>query len=141
MQPGLVKVNLRPAQVADFGRPQAMAIAHEDHGRVAMPAPVVLGLSEELINLSGGEVLALAQFRIRRAPRCARANCTIFDDWGNQPESRFHWGFPSELETTARKLAAFDAVEGRKRPAQMNWPTQDSSTRRTFGFAVGSADR
>src|SRR5260370_7618263 len=116
MQPGLVKVNLRPAQVADFGRPQAMAIAHEDHGRVAMPAPVVLGLSEELINFAGGEVLQLAQFRIRRAPRRALANCTIFDDWGDQPRSRFHWGFPSYFETTARNFPPSPALHNSHSP-------------------------
>jgi hypothetical protein len=81
MQAGLVKVDLAPTEIANFGRSQAVAIAHEDHGRVAMPAPVVLGRGDQLIDLGGRQILALAQRRIGRAPQRSRADCTVFSGW------------------------------------------------------------
>jgi|RhiMetdeSRZDD1v2_1073273.scaffolds.fasta_scaffold53687_7 hypothetical protein len=35
--------NLIPAQVDEFGSPQTVAVSHEDHGRISVGPPVVLG--------------------------------------------------------------------------------------------------
>ena len=42
VQAALGEFDLLPLQVADLGGPQAMAVGHQDHGRVAMPIAAML---------------------------------------------------------------------------------------------------
>jgi hypothetical protein len=37
------KIDLVPAQIGQFGRPQAMAVGDEDHCKIPMPPAVALG--------------------------------------------------------------------------------------------------
>jgi hypothetical protein len=53
------KLDLAPPQIAQLGSLQAVAIADQDHGRVAMPPPAALpGRSHQRLDLTAGEILA-----------------------------------------------------------------------------------
>ena len=65
VQTSMIEVNRIPAERHQFGRAEAMAISDQDHGRVAMPMPVVTSRCDQLLDLFGGQVLAAADFGIR----------------------------------------------------------------------------
>ena len=50
----------RPWQVAQFGDAQAVAVADQDHGRVALAMAVALGRLDQALDLTLGQVLAIA---------------------------------------------------------------------------------
>src|SRR6516164_5054663 len=60
VQAALGELDLLPLQVADLRRPQAMAVGHQDHGRVAMAVAAMLsGAVHQPLNLALGEVASL----------------------------------------------------------------------------------
>src|SRR6516225_3413287 len=77
VQAALGQLDLLPLQVAHLGGPQAMAVGHQDHGRVAMPIPAMLaGAVHQPLNLALGEVAPL--------------DCQVYDAWGAFLGYRFH---------------------------------------------------
>jgi hypothetical protein len=67
MQVSGTKIDLFPAQVDNFGCPQAMPIGNEDHRRVSVTVSVAFRCLNELLNLGLGQVLAAAKFAVRPA--------------------------------------------------------------------------
>jgi hypothetical protein len=102
VQGGRPEVDLIPAQVNQFGRPQAVPIGHQDHGGVAPAMAVVLGGGDQPLDLGLGEVFAGAQVGVRPS---ARWNCSFYDGWRDQLEMRFRHGFQSRALATVRKMA------------------------------------
>ena len=79
VQAALGEFDLLPLQVADLGGPQAMAVGHQDHGRVAMPiAAMLTGAVHQPFDLALGEVAPL--------------DCQVYDAWGAFLGCRFHRG-------------------------------------------------
>src|SRR4029453_19576939 len=77
MKATLGQLDLLPLQVADLRRPQAMAVGHQDHGRVAMPiAAMLAGAAHQPLDLALGEVAPL--------------DCQVYDAWGAFFGCRFH---------------------------------------------------
>src|SRR5262249_36163552 len=73
--------DLLPLQIANLGGPQAMAVGHQDHGRIAMAVPAMLaGAVHEPLDLALGEVAPL--------------DCQVYDAWGPFLGCRFHAGKP-----------------------------------------------
>jgi len=65
----LGQFDLLPLQVADLRGPQAMAVGHQDHGRVAMPiAAMLAGAVHQALDLALGEIASL--------------DCQVYDAWG-----------------------------------------------------------
>src|SRR5262249_44835925 len=61
----------------DLRCPQAMAVGHQDHGRVAMPiAAVFAGAVHQALDLALGEIAPL--------------DCQVYDAWGAFLGCRFH---------------------------------------------------
>src|SRR5262245_42899131 len=76
-QAALGELDLLPLQVADLRRPQAMAVGHEDHGRVAMPVATMLASAvHQALDLALGEIASL--------------DCQVYDGWSAFLGSRFH---------------------------------------------------
>jgi hypothetical protein len=66
---GAVEVDLVPSEVADLGRPQAVPVSEEHHGRVSVAVPVSpRGLNQPL-DLAGGEVLPGPEVGVLRPSR------------------------------------------------------------------------
>ena len=60
VQAALGQLDLLPLQVADLRCPQAMAVGHQDHGRVAMPIAAVLARAvHQALDLALGEIAPL----------------------------------------------------------------------------------
>jgi len=77
VQAALGEFDLLPLQVADFRRPQAMAVGDQHHGRVAMPiAAMLAGAVHQPLDLALGEI--------------APFNCQVYDAWGAFLGYRFH---------------------------------------------------
>ena len=75
----LGELDLLPLQVAHLGGAQAMAVGHQDHGRVAMPIAAMLsGAVHQPLNLALGEVAPL--------------DCQVYDAWCAFLGCRFHRG-------------------------------------------------
>jgi hypothetical protein len=55
---GAVEVDLVPAQVARFGRPEALPVGQQDHGRVPVTVPITSDCLDQRLDLVGGEVLS-----------------------------------------------------------------------------------
>jgi hypothetical protein len=70
-----VEVALVPAQVHQFGSPQAVPVGHQDHGGVPVTVPVALGCLGQADDLGFGQILAGSQLGIRHP---ARRNCSIY---------------------------------------------------------------
>src|SRR6516165_5434201 len=66
VQPALGQLDLLPLQVADFRRPQAVAVGDQDHGRVAMPIAAARAVHQPL-DLGLGEIASL--------------DCQVYDAW------------------------------------------------------------
>jgi hypothetical protein len=58
----------RPWQVAQFGDAQAVAVADQDHGRVALAMAIALGRLDQAVDLELGEMLAIAAHVAVAAP-------------------------------------------------------------------------
>src|SRR6516162_3906969 len=81
VQAALGQLDLLPLRVADLRRPQAMAVGHQDHGRVAMPIAAMLsGAVHQPLDLALGEIAPL--------------DCQVYDAWGAFLGCRFHAGKP-----------------------------------------------
>jgi hypothetical protein len=60
MHRGGLELHRRPLQAAEFGYPQAMPEADQDHGGVALAIAVAPGDLDQALDLMLGEVLAIA---------------------------------------------------------------------------------
>src|SRR5215475_306229 len=79
VEAALGQFDLLPLQVADLGGPQAVAISHQDHGRVAMPIAAVLARAvHQALDLALGEIASL--------------DCQVYGAWGAFLGCRFHRG-------------------------------------------------
>src|SRR5262249_55540006 len=77
VQAALGQFDLLPLQVAHLGGPQAMAVGHQDHGRIAMPiAAMLAGAVYQPVDLALGEIAPL--------------DCQVYDAWGAFLGCRFH---------------------------------------------------
>src|SRR6516164_4194251 len=77
VQAGLGELDLLPLQVAHLRGPQAMAVGHQDHGRVAMPIAAVLARAvDQALDLAPGEIASL--------------DCQVYDAWCAFLGCRFH---------------------------------------------------
>ena len=77
VQAALGELDLLPLQGAHLGGPQAMAVGHQDHGRVAMAVAAMLaGAVHQALDLAFGEVVPL--------------DCQVYDAWGAFLGCRFH---------------------------------------------------
>jgi len=77
VQAALRELDLLPLQVAHLRGPQAMAVGHQDHGRVAMPVAAMLaGPVHQALDLALGEVAPL--------------DCQVYDAWCAFFGCRFH---------------------------------------------------
>ena len=84
VQAAFRQLDLLPLQIADLGRPQTVAIGHQDHRRIAMAAPTELaGAVHQTLNLTLGEV--------------APFDCQVYDAWGAFLGCRFHRTKPTLL--------------------------------------------
>src|SRR5262249_18881919 len=76
-QAALGEFDLMPLQVADLRCPQAMAVGHQDHGRVAMPIAAILARAvHQALDLALGEIASL--------------DCQVYDAWCAFFGYRFH---------------------------------------------------
>src|SRR5215467_4364990 len=77
VQAALGELDLLPLQVGYLGGPQAMAVGHQDHGRVAMPVAAILASAvHQSLDLALGEIAPL--------------DCQVYDVWSALLGSRFH---------------------------------------------------
>src|SRR5262249_28821975 len=93
VQAALGELDLLPLQVADLGGPQAMAVGHQDHGRIPMPVTAMLaGVVHQPLDFALGEI--------------ASFNCQVYDVWSALLGSRFHRGktFLFDIEWLAYTL-------------------------------------
>ena len=65
MEIGRSEVDLVPTQINQLGSSQAVAIRDEDHSRITVTPPVLLGRIDELVDLGLGQVLAGPQLAVR----------------------------------------------------------------------------
>ena len=79
------EVDLVPAQVADFARPEPVPEGDQDHGRVPMAVAVGLGGLDQRLDLAGRQVLARAKLGVRPP---GRRNCSENFSWRDQLECR-----------------------------------------------------
>ena len=86
VQGGRGEVDLVPAQVRQFARPQTMAVGHKDHRGVPVAPSVALGGLEQPLDLGLRQVFAGAQVGIGTA---RRPNCSYFGVRCHQLEMRF----------------------------------------------------
>src|SRR5215510_13220207 len=57
VQAALGQFDLLPLQVADLRRPEAMAVGHQDHGRIAMAvAAMLVSAVHQALDLALGEI-------------------------------------------------------------------------------------
>ena len=75
---GRGEVDLIPAQVDQFGCPEAVAIGHQDHRGIPVAPSVALGGLEQPLDLGLRQVLAGPQVGVGAALRC---NCSIYGAW------------------------------------------------------------
>ena len=77
VEAALGQLDLLPLQVAGLRRPQAMAVGHQDHGRIPMPVAVVLARAvDQAFDLALGEMASL--------------DCQVYDAWCAFFGCRFH---------------------------------------------------
>ena len=60
-----MEVDLIPAQIDQFAHSQAKAEGHKDHGGVAVVPTFRLGSRNQAVDLTFGEMLPGAQFRVQ----------------------------------------------------------------------------
>src|SRR6266446_6859987 len=78
-----IEVDLVPAQVADFGRPEPVAEGDQDHGRVPVAISIGLGGLDQRFDLAWRQVLTGARLHIRSP---CRRNCSENFSWCDQLE-------------------------------------------------------
>src|SRR5580704_4148701 len=81
-----IEVHLVLTQITEFGRPEAMPVGEQNHGRVPMPIAVGLRRLDQRLDLAGGQVLAGAKLGVWTP---GRHNCSIYFGWRDQPQRRF----------------------------------------------------
>ena len=85
VQVGCSKIDLVPAQVHQFGHPQAVPVSHKDHGRVAVAIPVSPDCRQQALDLRFRQILAGAQLAVGEPPR---RNCSVYGSWRDPIEVR-----------------------------------------------------
>src|SRR6516225_5318396 len=87
MQEAMHQVYLLPSQRAQFGRPEAVPVGEQDHGRIPMAMAVAAGSLHEPFDLTLGQVLTLAVMRVGKA---TAANCSLYRGWWLGLVGRIH---------------------------------------------------
>ena len=72
MQAARLEVNLLPAQIHHFGRPQSMPVGQKHHEGVAVAIPVLARRLDQLLHLAIGQVL-----RVRSSAFFGRRGATV----------------------------------------------------------------
>src|SRR3954454_24759876 len=89
---GSAEVDLIPAEVNKLRWPEAVAIAHQDHGGVTVTVAVALGGIAKLLDLGTGQILPRAQFSVRATTR--HHDCSIYGSWIDQFQVRLSHDIP-----------------------------------------------
>jgi hypothetical protein len=50
----VIKINLRPLQIAQLGRPQSVAEGQQDHGLISVRSAIVFAPFDQLLDLAFG---------------------------------------------------------------------------------------
>src|SRR5215475_5833786 len=92
LEPGQLKVrrievDLGPFQADQLAHPEAMPIADQDHGCVAVALPVLAGRLHQPLDFTRCKVLALAIFSVGKA--LWSFNCSVLVGWRLSSKSRF----------------------------------------------------
>ena len=110
VQDGAIEVDLIPAKVDQFRRPQAVPKGDQDHAGIAVAPAVLAGRFDQFLDLSLGQVFAGPQLGIWAS---SRGDCPIYGGWGDDSEVRFHQRFCPGWWSTVRTMALFtDSVRG-----------------------------
>src|SRR3954454_643233 len=78
VQQPVLEVDLIPAERAQLGDTQAMAVSDLDHGGVAVPVPVLACGGDQALDFFGGQVFAWSALGLGHGPW---RNCPILRDW------------------------------------------------------------
>ena len=73
----VLKIDLIPAQVHQFGGTEAVPIRQQDHGGIAVAFPGALGRCDQTLDLGAGQMLTGPQLLVRPASW----NCALFSFW------------------------------------------------------------
>ena len=84
------ELDLLPAKVHQFGRPQAVPVGHKDHRGIPVAIAVSLGDRHEPVDLGFGQVLRGLQLAVGEP---LRRNCSIYGGWRDQLQVCFGQGF------------------------------------------------
>src|SRR5215207_6974481 len=74
----LPKIDLIPAQRAQLGDAQAVAVGDPDHGGIAVPVPVLSRGGDQALDFPGGQVLAGAALGMQNR---AGRDCPTLRSW------------------------------------------------------------
>jgi len=80
-----IEVDLIPAEVAQLSRAQPVPESHQDHGRIPVAVPVLLGGLDQGVDFAGCEVFSSTKLGVRSPCRC---NCSKNFSWRDQLECR-----------------------------------------------------
>jgi hypothetical protein len=77
------ELDLRPLEVGELLRPQAVTVAHQDQEMIAQAVAAGPGRADEAVDLAFGQMLARPQRCIRRP---AQRNFPIYGVWHDEPQ-------------------------------------------------------
>src|SRR6516165_5963220 len=87
MQETMRQVYLLPPERAQFGRPEAMPVGQQDHGRVPMAMAVIPGSLHKPFDLTLRQVFTLAVMGVGQT---TSANCSLYRGWWPGLMGRVH---------------------------------------------------
>jgi hypothetical protein len=109
----LPKIDLIPAERAQLGDAQPVAVGDQDHGGIAVPVPVLPCGADQALDFSGGQVFAGAALGVGNRPG---RNCPIFTSWyggwGQVARHRANGLARTQLSHSGSKMGQFSAREG-----------------------------
>jgi hypothetical protein len=104
VQDSTPKVDLVPTQVAQLSGAKAMAVSHENYGRVAVAVAVAASGLDQPLDLAGRDMLAGADLAVLGPPR---RNCSHYASWRDQFEMQILHGNPAFVRET---VSTFDEI-------------------------------
>jgi len=108
VQEPVLEVDLIPAQRAQLGDAQAVAVGDPDHGGIAVPVPVLSRGCDQALDFLGGQVLAGTALGLRNWPW---RDCPILRDWrgrsGGGPAHRTRALAQAQLSQKGSKMGQF----------------------------------
>jgi hypothetical protein len=95
VQDRLIKVGLLLTKIDKLRRAESVPESDQDHRRVTMTLPIVLGRLDEALDLRRRQVLASPQLSVWWAPgRVPPRNCALFRFRGDELQARSHVEIP-----------------------------------------------